>query len=67
MTETDKIILINEGAGFLARVWKQTHAPVTYRRSVYVNGEWVSVTVEYDQMRQGESPRRRVEDKKDGV
>jgi hypothetical protein len=63
MTETEKIILLNEGASYLARVWKKVEAPVSYERSHFIDGEWVKVTIEFDKTRNGHRPARRAEDK----
>jgi hypothetical protein len=63
MTETEKKVLLDEGGAYLARVWKQVHAPVSYERSFFVNGEWVTVRIDYDQTRDGRRPARRAEDR----
>jgi hypothetical protein len=62
MTETEKIILLQEGAAYLARVWRRVEAPVSYERSHFVNGEWIKVTIAFDETRNGHRPARRAED-----
>jgi hypothetical protein len=61
--DTNKFVLLREGCGFLARVWKQTAAPVSHVESVFVNGRWVRITIEYDPTRNGDKPMRRAGDK----
>ena len=62
MTETDKIALLHEGCTFLAKFWKRTYAPVGHEESVYVDGDWVKVTITYDETRGHRKPSRRAED-----
>jgi hypothetical protein len=62
MTETDKIALLQEGCVFLAKTWKRTAAPISYEQSVYVDGEWVKVTIQYDETRGHRKPARRAGD-----
>lgn len=62
MNGTDKKILVDEVVLCAARVWKQVSAPVTYKQSHHINGAWVLVTIEFDQTRQGEKPKRRAGD-----
>ena len=64
MTETDKIALLDEGGGFIARLWKKISAPVSYKRTHFVDGVPVVVTVEYGEgaMKEATKQRRRVTD-----
>jgi hypothetical protein len=61
MTNTEKIVLLNEAAAYMARVWKQVLAPVQFSHSFYINGVWVSVSIGYDPERL-DKPKRRAED-----
>jgi hypothetical protein len=65
MTNTDKISLMNEAAGFLARVWKRIGAPVSYEHVTSVDGVKVRVIVDYDEgeMKDAAKPKRRVGDR----
>ena len=64
MTDSDKISLMNEGADFLARIWKRLFSPVSYKRTHFVDGVSVVVTVEYGEgpMKDAAKPKRRVTD-----
>ena len=63
MTETDKITLLREGCSFLAKFWKRTYAPVSHEESTYVDGDWVKITIQYDETRGGRKPARRATDR----
>lgn len=52
--------VIREVVDCLARVWVLSSAPETTKEHVYVNGQWVEITIKFNG--EIELPRRRAED-----
>lgn len=49
----------------LARIWKNDYAPVSHVESVFVDGDWVKVTVDFDKEKGARKPARRADDPKE--